>query len=36
MAIIEKIQVGGSTYDIGVQGPNISGKIPEDTLPSIS
>lgn len=35
MAIIEKIQVGGSTYDIGVQGPHISGQIPVDTLPSI-
>ena len=35
MAIIEKIQVGGSTYDIGVQGPNISGQIPVETLPSI-
>ena len=35
MAIIEKIQVGGSTYDIGVQGPNISGQIPVNTLPSI-
>ena len=35
MAIIEKIQVGGSTYDIGVLATNINGTIPANNLPTI-
>ena len=35
MAIIEKIQVGGSTYDIGVLATNINGTISANNLPTI-
>ena len=35
MAIIEKIQVGGSTYDIGVLATHINGTIPAGNLPTI-